>query len=59
MRNSNRRKKNNDKKTYATNEVIRCKTKMAPVLEQDTCKEFLVRDSTNSNHNCKNCKNSF
>lgn len=59
MKNNNRNKKNNNKKIYSTNEVIRCKTKMAPVLEQDTCNEFLGRDSTDSNHICKNCKNSF
>jgi hypothetical protein len=55
---SRRRRQRNEKKTN-NKTVIRCKNKMIPVFETDTCKEFVKKDQTNTNNICINCKYSF
>jgi len=56
----NRRKKSsNHKITIKNNKIIRCRSKMIPVFENDNCKDFLNKENTESNNICKNCKHSF
>ena len=57
----NRRRKNssNNRIEHKNNNIIRCRTRMIPVFESDTCKDFIKKEHTESNNTCKNCKNSF
>ena len=56
----NRRNRKTNKNIQIRNKkVIRCKTKMSPVFESDTCEKFIKSESTLSDKICKNCKNSF
>ena len=54
MNKRNRRTNNNSQ--IKNKKVIRCKTKMSPVFESDGCNNFIKKDNTQSE---KNCKNSF
>jgi len=54
-----RNKKTYNKKQIKSKNVIRCKTKMSPVFESDSCDNFIKKDNAQSEKNCKNCKNSF
>ena len=53
------RKTTNHKETLTNNNVIRCKTKMIPVLENETCEKFQQKQHTEAERICKNCINSF
>lgn len=57
MNKRNRRTNNN--RQIQNKKVIRCKTKMSPVFESDTCEKFIKKDNSVSDKICKNCKNSF
>ncbi len=54
----NRRRKPNDQ-TQIKKKIIRCRNKMIPVFESDNCENFIKKDHSESDKNCKNCKNSF
>ena len=54
-----RRKSQNNRTEIKNNRIIRCKSKMIPVFESDSCKDFIKKANTESNNICKNCKNSF
>jgi hypothetical protein len=57
---NNRKKKSSNNKTPIKKNIItRCRSKMIPVFESDTCEYFIKKEHSNSNNNCKNCKNSF
>ena len=57
--NNKRRKTSNNKKEYIKNKITRCKSKMIPVFENDTCEYYKKRDNTDSNNICRNCEHSF
>ena len=57
--NRKRKKSSSNKKTIKNNKIMRCKSKMIPVFESDTCKDFFKKENEESNNICKNCKNSF
>jgi len=54
----NRRRPSN-KPTQQKKTIMRCKSKMIPVFDSDTCKDFLKKENEESNNICKNCKHSF
>jgi hypothetical protein len=55
-----RRKKSRDNKTKNTSKkIIRCKNKMIPVFESDTCENFKNKPNSETINICKNCVNSF
>lgn len=54
----NRRKSSNNKKTIKNNKIIRCRSKMKPIFENETCNDFVKKGSTDNNI-CKNCIHSF
>ncbi len=54
-----RSRRSGNKPILKKNIIIRCKSKMIPVFDSDTCERFLKKEHTDSNNNCKNCKNSF
>lgn len=54
-----KRKVTNKKTTVSNKKIIRCKQKMIPVFENDICKDFVKKDSSNTDNFCKNCKYSF
>ena len=56
MKNRRRKSNNNEIKQKI---VTRCKIKMSPVFESDTCKDFSKKESSIAGDFCKNCKNSF
>jgi len=39
--------------------IIRCKEKMIPVFETDTCEKFEKKAGVENTKICKNCKYSF
>lgn len=55
----NRRRNPNKKMNNKNQKIIRCSSKMIPVFESDNCKDFMKRENSDSNSNCKNCKKSF
>ena len=57
--NNRRRKKTNKNIENKHKTVTRCKHKMIPVFESDTCKDFIKKENLEANTNCKNCKHSF
>lgn len=57
--NNKRRRTQNNRKAMIKNKITRCKSKMVPVFESDTCEYFKKKDHTDSNNICKNCENSF
>ena len=57
--NQRRKKSSNNKTTIKKGKITRCKSKMIPVFENDTCKKFIKKEHTDANSNCKNCKYSF
>jgi hypothetical protein len=57
--NGRRRKPRNNKTKIISKKIIRCKTKMIPVFESDTCEKFTKRVNSESASICKNCENSF
>jgi len=54
-----RNRKTNNNRQIKNKKVIRCKIKMSPVFESDTCEKFIKNESTVSDKICKYCKNSF
>ena len=55
-----RRKRSKDNKTKISNKnIIRCRNKMIPVFETDTCEDFINKPNSESINICKNCINSF
>ena len=54
-----KRKKSNNKTSIKKNKITRCKNKMIPVFENDTCEDYLKKEHSDSNTICKNCKHSF
>jgi len=57
--NRRKRKQTYNKNTNDNKKIIRCKLKMIPVFEGDTCKDFAQKEHSESTKICKNCKNSF
>ena len=39
--------------------IVRCKSKMIPVFDNENCKDFIKKENSESNNFCKNCKHSF
>ena len=56
---NNKRRTMNNKKVITKNKITRCKSKMVPVFENDTCEYFKKKDHTDSENICKNCAHSF
>ena len=54
-----KRKNRSRNKPIKSNTIIRCKKKMIPVFETDTCKDFVKKPSKETNNICKNCAHSF
>ena len=57
--NNRRNKSKKDKIVIKKDKIIRCKVKMKPVFESDTCDLVIVKENKDSNKICKNCKNSY
>ena len=57
--NNKRRKTSNNRNKIIKNKITRCKSKMIPVFEHDTCEYFIKKEHTESGNICKNCENSF
>ena len=57
--NRKRRKTSSDKKAIKKNKIIRCKSKMIPVFDNENCKDFIKKENSESSNFCKNCKHSF
>ena len=57
--NSRRNRSKNNKNVIKKDKIIRCRLKMIPVFENDTCDKIVKKDNNESNNFCKNCKNSF
>ena len=55
----NRRRKSNDQTQIKKKKIIRCRTKMNPVFDSDSCNDFIKKEHSESDKNCKNCMNSF
>ena len=55
----NRRRSSNNKIQIKNKKIIRCRSKMIPVFESDSCRDFIKRENADSNNICKNCKYSF
>ena len=55
----NRRRKKGNRPEIKKKKIIRCKTKMIPVFESDSCNDFIKKEHSESDKICKNCKNSF
>jgi len=55
----NKRRKKSFRNETKSKKIIRCKIKMIPVFETDTCDKFSKKENTDTNKICKNCKNSF
>lgn len=56
---NNKRRKSNRITKNKQRKVIRCKNKMIPVFDGDICEDFIQKEKSDPNHNCKNCKHSF
>ena len=54
-----KRRSSTNKTEPKNNAVIRCRSKMMPVFEHDTCKDYIQKGDGENPSNCKNCKNSF
>ena len=54
-----KRKKSSNNKIAIKNKIIRCRSKMIPVFENDNCEDFVKKENIESNNICKNCKHSF
>jgi len=54
----NKRRKQSKNYTV-TKKIIRCKNKMIPVFDNDSCKDFIKREAADKDKVCKNCKHSF
>jgi len=57
--NQKRKKSSNNKTAIKKDKITRCRSKMIPVFENDTCEGFIKKEHTESNNICKNCKHSF
>ena len=57
--NGRRKRRSGNKPMNKKNTIMRCKSKMIPVFDSDTCERFFKKENTDSNNNCKNCSNSF
>ena len=55
----NRRRKSNDQTQIKKKKIIRCRTKMIPVFESDSCNDIIKKEHSDSDKICKNCMNSF
>ena len=55
----NNRRKKSSKNEKINKKIIRCKSKMVPVFDTDTCDKFLKKENTDTNKICRNCNNSF
>ena len=56
---NNKRRTSNNKKVNVKKKITRCKSKMVPVFESDTCEYFKKKEHTDSYNICKNCEHSF
>ena len=54
-----RKKSSNIKNSIIENKVIRCRSKMLPVFENDNCEDFIKKENAETNDICKNCIYSF
>jgi hypothetical protein len=54
-----RKKLSNNKNSIKKKKIIRCRSKMIPVFEDENCEIFLKKEQTETNNICKNCKHSF
>ena len=58
--NNRRKKSSNNRKEVKKDKIIRCKSKMIPVFENDNCEGFIKNEKAeSSNIICKNCEYSF
>jgi len=55
----NRKRKSNRNEQLNPKKVIRCRSRMSPVFEYDTCSKFVKKSGEISNNICMNCKHSF
>ena len=53
------RKKSYKSEQINSKKVIRCKSRMSPVFECDTCSKFVKKSSESVDKVCINCKHSF
>jgi len=54
-----RRRSSNRRPTTQSKKIIRCKQKMMPVFDQDTCEQFTQKTSADTTKICKNCVHAF
>lgn len=57
--NRRRKRSSNIKTVTSQKKIIRCRSKMQPVFESETCENFLKKEDRESDKFCKNCKHSF
>ena len=57
--NQRRRNKSNKSEQKNTKNIIRCRSRMSPVFESDTCPKFINKRSESVDKMCMNCKHSF
>jgi hypothetical protein len=57
--NRNRRRSSKNQTKIKNKKITRCRSKMIPVFESDTCVDFIKKDNSEANNICKNCINSF
>ena len=57
--NRRRKKSSNNKTTITKNKITRCRSKMIPVFENETCVDFVKKEDKESNQICKNCIHCF
>jgi len=57
--NNRKRKSSYNRKVIINNKITRCKSKMIPVFERETCEFFIKKEHTDTNNICKNCEHSF
>ena len=55
-RNNNRRGRNNYE---APKKIMRCSYSQRIVWDNECCKDFIVKEKSLNQENCKNCKHSF
>jgi len=57
--NRKRKKSKNNNIEKKKDKIIRCRVKMIPVFENDTCELIIKKGNMESDNVCKNCKNSY
>ena len=57
--NRKRKRSSNNKTEVKKHKIIRCKSKMIPVFENESCEGFSKKERAESIDICKNCRYSF